>query len=518
MSRDEFERLLSGVLDNDLSADEFAEFEQYLVSSPEAREIYLDAIDLHNLLDLELQARPLATQAFSGVVDVKRIIMNQRRREIRIAAMAAAAVIILSLSSLRLFMVTERDLTLSFDTAPGTEFTLTHGRDRTPDTGKTMKLGSRLRLSNGTVELSFESGVVSIISAPADITLRKNNTLFVNQGTAWFRVPESAIGFTVETKELKVVDLGTEFGVLSHVGSHDEVHVFSGKVRIDTHGRDRESTELVANQAMKNDHNGRLHVIPNRSSAFLSRLPQFPPYLHWSFDEDDGFQVKGSHLVAREMWITPSPAESPPQLVEGKYGTALSLDGNQQSLVTDWEGIYGMDRPLSTAMWVRIPGGLDLTHYSGIVGWGIPRNSNAKWKVFVRRDSTDQPATVVISMGSEGGMHRYTGKTRIDDDQWHHISVVHHGRLTDSGEPDVTLYLNGEREALTHVFTPIPENERSNLDEIERHPEAKPLAIGKGPVPQDVTFRGLIDELYLFDGAISQEDIKQLMTQTNSKK
>ncbi len=33
------------------------------------------------------------------------------------------------------------------------------------------------------------------------------------------------------------------------------------------------------------------------------------------------------------------------------------------------------------------------------------------------------------------------------------------------------------------------------------------MAFGKGHVPQDITFRGLVDELYSFDGVLSQEAI-----------
>ncbi|MBT8044468.1 MAG: FecR domain-containing protein, partial [Verrucomicrobiae bacterium] len=232
MNDGQFESYLSRVLENDLSAEEFAEFERHLASSPEARAQYLDAVDVHNLLDLSLQAKIPTQRGISNVVDVQRIIGKQRRKSMRIAAMSAAAIFVIGLACLGFFMVKERPPALAFNTSPGTDFTLTHSKDASEAEGRIMEAGSRLHLTTGTVELSFASGVRSIVKAPADITLHQDDTLFVNQGTAWFEVPENAIGFTVKSKELTAVDLGTEFGVIVKPNDYDEVHVFKGKVRV----------------------------------------------------------------------------------------------------------------------------------------------------------------------------------------------------------------------------------------------------------------------------------------------
>jgi len=186
--------------------------------------------------------------------------------------------------------------------------------------------------------------------------------------------------------------------------------------------------------------------------------------------------------------------------------------------VTDWAGIYGLDQQLSCALWLRIPEGLELTNYSGIVGWGIPGNSNAKWKVFVRHDSIEEAPTVSVAIGAEQGIHWYEGETRLDDNQWHHIAVVQDGKDTQTGVPEISVYIDGERETITHSSLSLEMERFNSLEEIIRHPATRPLAIGKGPVPQDVTFQGLIDELYIFDGTISQAEIRKLLTQTTTNK
>lgn len=516
MKPEVFESYLSRALDRDLTAEEFAEFEQELIASPEARALYLEYVDVHTVLDLELNILTSKPGGSTKIVDMNRVIRSQRRKSVKIAAIAAAAICILSLIAMQFYMM-DRAPKVVFQSSPGTQFTLTHSNEKISTEAKSMQPGSRLELAAGTVELTFASGVRSIVTAPADITLHADDTLFINRGTAWFEVPQKAIGFTVNTDELNIIDLGTQFGVCVKPDEHDEVHVFKGKVKVHAQGLEKESAILVAGEARTSDPDGRLSVIPVSSSAFVTNFLQLPPYLYWSFDESDGFEVKGSHPAAAEIVSTPSPADSPPHLVEGKFGSALSLDGNQQSLMTDWEGIYGADQRLSCAVWVRIPEGLDLTHYSGVVGWGIPGNSNAKWKVFVRQAQAGHAATVHIAVGTNNGMYRFSGKTRLDDDEWHHIAVVDHGIQPGAEEPVITLFIDGEEEPVTPILLPVGDELNSHGD-IQKHPLTKPFAIGKGPIPQDVTFRGLIDELYIFDGAISQTEIRNLITPPTTNK
>lgn len=82
------------------------------------------------------------------------------------------------------------------------------------------------------MELKFNSGVTSIITASADLTLLREDLVDLKKGTAWFKVPRDAIGFQVRTPSLVLTDLVTEFGVISKPNVPDQVHVFSGKVQV----------------------------------------------------------------------------------------------------------------------------------------------------------------------------------------------------------------------------------------------------------------------------------------------
>ncbi|MBT8037278.1 MAG: FecR domain-containing protein [Verrucomicrobiae bacterium] len=514
MIRDKLKLHIQALLDGCITDADLSSLETELEQSEEARKLYLDYTEIHSLMEQKASG---ASAAYN-VVSIDRIISKQKR--IRIAVFAAAAVLIIGLVSLRLLTVQEGPPALVFNTAAGSEFTLTHDPGDSETEGMIMDKGSRLQLSRGTVELTFASGVRSVIKAPADMTLQEDDTLFLNRGAAWFDVPEKAIGFTVKTKDLNVVDLGTEFGVVSKPGAYGEVHVFNGKVKASALNIRKESVILVANEARRNNPTGRLDTIAVNPSAFLKNLAELPPYLHWAFDEYDQFDVKGSHPAVDEVVTTPISRQAPPELVQGKSGAALLLNGNSQGLQTNWAGIYGDDRPLSTAVWVRIPKGADLTDWPAIVGWGIPMYSKAKWKVQATHPQNDigNPPVARVSLGG----HFYDSQTRLDDNQWHHIAAVYHGTHPETGEPDMALYVDGQRESLTHYTAPLRHEglDVDEYEEIKNSPDARPMMIGqslrKSLGKQDTTFRGLIDELYIFDGALSQEAIKTLVTFTNN--
>lgn len=102
------------------------------------------------------------------------------------------------------------------------------GTDALPS-GHHFTLGSSLHLLSGAAQITFETGVVSIIEGPAQLTLFENGVeLF--RGRVSAVVPESGRLFTVLTPLKEVIDLGTEFGVSVDASGTSEVHVFSGEV------------------------------------------------------------------------------------------------------------------------------------------------------------------------------------------------------------------------------------------------------------------------------------------------
>ena len=93
----------------------------------------------------------------------------------------------------------------------------------------TVRTGDRLRVLNGEVELLYETGVKVILIGPVDFVLRDaGGTL--RRGGLMASVPQAGHGFTINTPNGKVVDLGTEFGVMVDDFGVSEVSVFKGNV------------------------------------------------------------------------------------------------------------------------------------------------------------------------------------------------------------------------------------------------------------------------------------------------
>ncbi|MBK1855605.1 FecR domain-containing protein [Verrucomicrobiaceae bacterium 5K15] len=68
-------------------------------------------------------------------------------------------------------------------------------------------------LQSGVVTLGFHSGVEMVMEGPARIEVVSEMEIIFDYGNASFHVPEQAVGFEVNTRHGKVIDLGTRFSL-----------------------------------------------------------------------------------------------------------------------------------------------------------------------------------------------------------------------------------------------------------------------------------------------------------------
>ena len=511
MNQETFETYLSRLFDQDLSEQEFRELEEHLSHSPEARAYYRDYASFHNILDLELEEHQATPVGSSNVVPIERIIRRQKRRTLRIAALSAAAIVLLAIVTMRLFFIEEKPPTLVFKTSPGTQFNISHSKAGDTPEGLIMQHGSRLQLSQGSVELSFASGVKSIVMAPADLTLHKDDTLFMNQGTAWFQVPKEAIGFTVKTRDLDIVDLGTEFGVRAKPNDHDEVHVLKGKVQVTAQRLRKESAILSAGSARKIDPVGRLTKITTQPSAFLTALPKSLLYMHWSFDRvtDGGFPAQGNHPAIQLGFAKPYQANASSMQTTGRFGKAVRFNAKRaEGLLTRWPGISG-SHPRTVACWIKLePNEVDPSGAGGLVAWGVNKNLypgyHTKWKFVI--DRKGRPTVV----GFNGGF--YADTKSIADGNWRHVACVY--TTGKKQEPIIQLYLDGQ--LMQSVWESPANSQKSSSNTVTDSPRSNPVCFGTGvsitPVSPGSVIRGEMDEVYIFEGALDAQSIYHLAT------
>lgn len=89
----------------------------------------------------------------------------------------------------------------------------------------------KFQIDSGFAQIEFFSGATVILEGPAELELLSASAAKVQHGRLRTLVPPAARGFSLEVKDLKVVDLGTEFGLaVSDEGA--DVQVFDGEVEL----------------------------------------------------------------------------------------------------------------------------------------------------------------------------------------------------------------------------------------------------------------------------------------------
>jgi hypothetical protein len=109
--------------------------------------------------------------------------------------------------------------------------------------GALIRAGQEYALLSGTTRIRMENGVRVVLEAPCVVRPESASRLRLNRGKVLADVPVSAAGFTIRTPMGDVVDLGTQFGVLTDSGGVTEVHVFVGRVRVQ---HESDSGDLVS--------------------------------------------------------------------------------------------------------------------------------------------------------------------------------------------------------------------------------------------------------------------------------
>jgi len=89
-----------------------------------------------------------------------------------------------------------------------------------------------LKLAKGLLQIEFFSGATVIVEGPAEFELVDPMRAICHHGKTRANVPEFAKGFTIASKTMDVVDLGTEFALVVEKDGTGEVHVFDGEVEI----------------------------------------------------------------------------------------------------------------------------------------------------------------------------------------------------------------------------------------------------------------------------------------------
>ena len=90
----------------------------------------------------------------------------------------------------------------------------------------------RLALTEGMATIRFDSGATVTLEAPTTLDIASSMRARLIEGSVVADVPESAHGFTIDTADTEVIDLGTRFGVTTTDLGSAHVFVFEGEVEV----------------------------------------------------------------------------------------------------------------------------------------------------------------------------------------------------------------------------------------------------------------------------------------------
>ncbi len=372
----------------------------------------------------------------------------------------------------------------------------------------------RLQLAGGLVELKFAHGATVIVEGPADFEVRGPQHAFLHQGRAVTRLPKGTKGFILDSPRGRLVDQGTEFGVSVGPSGDTEVHVLEGKVDA-VPGNQGPTLQLSVNQAARLT-SQRVEQFAADAGGFITDMPPQAVgaigFLHWSFDEGAGDVSvnRGMGLgaaQARAILRTYPEGATGPQWIAGQFGAGLSFDGKDDFVECEFPGIPGGE-PRTVAFWVKVPRDSTTEEGYGIVNWGTHKPGLA-WQISVNPNEKEGPLGRLRLGVNESWV---VGTTDLRDDRWHHCVVVMYGSHRPDAGTHILLYLDGElepaaRKAVGEIRTQITGAEAHNMwlgRNLAFRGEGQGYSLGR-------FFRGGVDEVFVFNAALDQEQIRSLM-------
>ena len=197
MKDKEFQDLIDQSLNETISEVDMKALEERMLQDPQARIHYLNSVGLH----ASLRRRFSSQQEEEGT-----ILLPGQSIFTRKTVWAVAACLVLFFGLL-IFQVSNR---------PFAEVAHVIGAYRadgvTYKTGETVEPGI-LSLSRGLLRLDFSNGARVTVEGPAELEVFDQDRVLLHEGLVTATIPESAVGFVVDTVAAHVVDLGTSFGV-----------------------------------------------------------------------------------------------------------------------------------------------------------------------------------------------------------------------------------------------------------------------------------------------------------------
>jgi hypothetical protein len=257
---------LNEIMDNDVQARRYCIDFYFLATSMKRPELYIgnnssDASsesqqqfkDLQEFARYEIAAEIIkAPQPVPSEVVIEDVKPKQANRKINKPSLVTT--LILAAAMILLF-VWARFTPISADKEVATLSDSLNAEWSSPDRKmegeKRLSEGFKGSLTKGFTKLLFDNHASVVIEAPADFQIVSGNQITLRRGRLYATVPQKAIGFTVTTRNSRIIDLGTEFGVEANFDDTTELHVLRGKTTLVSGDKNETSLLVTAGQAKR---------------------------------------------------------------------------------------------------------------------------------------------------------------------------------------------------------------------------------------------------------------------------
>lgn len=214
----------------------------------------------------------------------------------------------------------------------------------------------------------------------------------------------------------------------------------------------------------------------------LYRGPSDGLILAYSFDKNDGTSVRDNSGNGHIGTISGAKYSS-----QGKYGGAYYFDGVDDQIFIPRSTMLDIGNTFTLAAWYKIYD----TKQGPIIEWNDGSRSGLHMWVNVtgyQWQGKGSGANIVDIDGNE--IDHVISTDNLSINQWHHIAVTYNG-----GTGEAAVYLDGRlrEEKNLGTFTP-----QTSFD----------VYIGKRP--QGPVFRGLLDDIKIYNRVLSKKEIRQL--------
>ncbi len=370
-----------------------------------------------------------------------------------------------------------------------------------------LQVGSWLKpgvyhLKFGSAFLELDSGATISLSEKTRIELYSNNKGKLINGEIVAQIPVYNRDFQIELPNGLVTEEAQKFAVRINSDQSTDVEAIEGSATLKRANK-VVHTVLPSKNPIRIDSKGNTSSTPKFAKTKSKAPNKFitANYVHYRFDSvpADGFvRDHGNFNLPMNGQLLNASAEQ--AIIDGVFGNALYFSGELQRIETAYQGVRG-NAARTVAFWVNIPDDVKSKDAFSIAAWG-KNKTGQKWQIAWNngRDGAKRKGAI----RAEFGNGRAIGTTDLRDGNWHHISIVYPGGPAERIAQNIKFFVDGKIDPISFIKS-APIDTRTNDTQFIIGDR-----IDKPRVPHYNGFKGSIDELYVFEAALTPRQIRQL--------